>query len=311
MRDRQRGPAADDLADRERDPEQGDERERAGRRRENASQARQPVVAAAHRVPVEEGRERAAARPPTPATTSPVADAPHAACAFAASSVLRSSIAIVIGPTPPGTGVIRRGALGGRREGDVADQAGVGAVDADVDHRGALLDPVALDELGPPDRGDEHVGAAADRREVARARVAGGDGGVGGQQQRRDRLADEVRAADDDGLGALERDVVAAQQLHHAGRRARAQAGAALGQQPGGDRREAVDVLGRVDQLGQRGAVDLRRRRQLEQDARDRRVVVEALQQPLDLVVRARRAASRWSKPSMPTSAEAFCLPPT
>ena len=37
--------------------------------------------------------------------------------------------------------------------------------------------------------------------------MAGGDGRVGREQQRRDRLADEVGAADDDGLGALELDV--------------------------------------------------------------------------------------------------------
>ena len=59
----------------------------------------------------------------------------------AATSVLRSSIAIVIGPTPPGTGVIaprpRR-----RLEVDVADEAVVGPVDADVDHGRAGLDPV-------------------------------------------------------------------------------------------------------------------------------------------------------------------------
>ena len=53
-------------------------------------------------------------------------------------AVLRSSIAIVIGPTPPGTGVISRGALGGGVELDVADEAVVGAVDADVDHDRAL-----------------------------------------------------------------------------------------------------------------------------------------------------------------------------
>jgi methylenetetrahydrofolate dehydrogenase (NADP+) / methenyltetrahydrofolate cyclohydrolase len=64
--------------------------------------------------------------------------------------------------------------------------------------------------------------AAVCRREIARARVAGGDGGVGREQQRRDRLADEVGAADHDGLGALEPDVVAAQHLHHSGGRARA-----------------------------------------------------------------------------------------
>ena len=52
----------------------------------------------------------------------------------AALSVFTSSIAIVIGPTPPGTGVIAPGDLLGRLEVDVPDQALVGAVGADVDH---------------------------------------------------------------------------------------------------------------------------------------------------------------------------------
>jgi hypothetical protein len=116
--------------------------------------------------------------------------------------------------------------------------------------------------------------------------VARGDGRVGGEQQRRERLADQVRAPDHDGLGAPELDVVAAQQLHHARRCARAQARPPLGQQARGDRGEAVDVLARVDDLRQRGPVDLRRRRELEQDAGNRGIGVELAQQALDLVVR-------------------------
>ena len=150
------------------------------------------------------------------------------------------------------------------RSHDVAHRA------ADVDHRRAGLDPVALDQPRLPDGGDEHVGAAADGGEVAGARVADGDGGVGVQQQRGDRAADEVGAADDDRLGALEPDVVAAQQLHHPGRRAGAQPGPALDEQAGGDRRQPVDVLARRDLRGQARAVDLRRGRELEQDARTR-----------------------------------------
>ena len=54
---------------------------------------------------------------------------------------MRSSIAIVIGPTPRGTGVMQRRALGGGVEVDVADEPVVGPVDADVDHRRARLAP--------------------------------------------------------------------------------------------------------------------------------------------------------------------------
>ena len=72
----------------------------------------------------------------------------------------------------------------------------------------------------------------------------------------------------------------------HAARRARPQAREALDQQAGRDRRQPVDVLAGVDLRGQRRAVDLRRRRELEQDAVDRRVRVELVQQRADLVVR-------------------------
>ena len=82
---------------------------------------------------------------------------------------------------------------------------------------------------GTPDRGDEDVGPAADRGEVAGARVADGDGRVRGQQQARDRHADQLRAADDDRLGALQLDPLVAQQLHHPGRRAGDEARASRG----------------------------------------------------------------------------------
>ena len=50
------------------------------------------------------------------------------------STVFASSIAIVIGPTPPGTGVIAPATSRTASKSDVADEAVVGAVGADVDH---------------------------------------------------------------------------------------------------------------------------------------------------------------------------------
>ena len=61
--------------------------------------------------------------------------------AAAARSVFTSSIARVIGPTPPGTGVIAPRPLARGLEVHVADQAGVGAVGAHVDHDGSLAAP--------------------------------------------------------------------------------------------------------------------------------------------------------------------------
>ena len=86
-------------------------------------------------------------------------DRPHWSCIAgrhrrgAALTVLRSSIAIVIGPTPPGTGVIARARSARRLEVDVAHQPLVGAVHADVDHGRPLADHVAASR-----------GAAARRR---------------------------------------------------------------------------------------------------------------------------------------------------
>ena len=108
---------------------------------------------------------------------------------------------MVIGPTPPGTGVIAPATATARVEVDVADEpalpsGAVDAVDADVDHRRARLDPVALHHARPADRGDQDVGAAADRGEVAGARMRDRHRAAVAQQQLRHRLADDVRAAD-------------------------------------------------------------------------------------------------------------------
>ena len=58
---------------------------------------------------------------------------------------------------------------------------------------------------GAPDRGDEHVGAAADARRGRACASGRRHRRVGREQQLRHRLAEEVRAPDHDGLGALER----------------------------------------------------------------------------------------------------------
>ena len=140
---------------------------------------------------------------------------------------------------------------------------------------------------GPPDGGDQHVGAAADPGEVARARVAGRHGGVAGQQQRRDRLADEVRAADHDGLGALER---------------RRRGGAAAPSRPSGvhGRRPGRPLASRPAEIGVSPSTSLRGPissvsappstcggvGSWSRMPGHARVVVELAQQPLDLVVR-------------------------
>ena len=84
---------------------------------------------------------------------------------------------MVIGPTPPGTGRDRAGDFDRFVEGDVAEQLAraVGLLDAllaDVDHGRAGLQPVAADQLGPADGGDDDVGAR-ERRPAGRASANG------------------------------------------------------------------------------------------------------------------------------------------
>jgi len=110
----------------------------------------------------------------------------------AAATQFSSSIAIVIGPTPPGTGVIDPATLLGRKI-DVAGERPVGkTVHANVDHTCAGLDHLARDEPGAADGGDQNVGLARDRAELCRLRVAYRDGRVALQEQERERLADDI-----------------------------------------------------------------------------------------------------------------------
>ena len=191
-------------------------------------------------------------------------------------SVLRSSIAIVIGPTPPGTGVSSPAYVAHGVEVDVAAEALVEAVHADVDDRRAGLHRVGADQPWDADGSYQHVGAGADSRQVARARMADRDRRVALQQQVREWLADEVRAPHDHRLGALERDVVAVEQLDDPERGARPQSGRALQQAAGGDRRQRVDVLVGRDQRAQRRVVEASGQRALEQDPAARGVDVAA-----------------------------------
>ncbi len=78
-------------------------------------------------------------------------------------------------------------------------------VDADVDHRGARLDPVAAHHLRPADSGHDDVAEPGDRRQVLGARMGDGDGAIGAQQQLGDRLAHQVGSADHDRVAPTQR----------------------------------------------------------------------------------------------------------
>ena len=135
--------------------------------------------------------------------------------------------------------------------------------------------------ISPRDAGgdDEHVGAPAHLGEVPGAGVAGRHRGVPAEQQLGHRLADQRGPADDHGLRACAGDVVLVEQVHDAGRRA--------GRSPGRPcmRRPAFSVVNPSTSFsaGMRATqlvgVQVRRRRQLQQDPGDRRVGGELVEQ--------------------------------
>jgi hypothetical protein len=119
---------------------------------------------------------------------------------------------MVIGPTPPGTGVIAPATASASSNAICARHP----VDADVDYGRAGLDEVAPHHAGRADGGDQDVGVAADAPEVLGAGMGDGDGAIGGQQQGGHRLADDAGAADHHGVQARGRLHGLADQLHAA-----------------------------------------------------------------------------------------------
>jgi len=95
------------------------------------------------------------------------------------------------------------------------------------------------------------------------------------QEQLRDRLADEVRGTDDGRVEAAQRFAGGLQQPHHAERRAGAQAGKPERERAGAGRIEPVDVLVRRDARGDLDPVEVLGHRKLAEDAVDRGVLVE------------------------------------
>ena len=189
----------------------------------------------------------------------------------AETKVLRIRQAMVIGPTPPGTGVIAPATSLADSKSTSPTSALLGAVDADVDHRRAGLQPLARDHLGPADRGDDDIGAADDVGQVAGAAM-------------RDRYRAAFRSSSSAiGLPTmLERPITTAslpdevaelglEQLEAAQRRAGNEAVKPDREPAGVDRVEAVDVLVGGDPGNDLALVDLRRERELDEDAVDRR----------------------------------------
>src|SRR5262245_6808836 len=117
---------------------------------------------------------------------------------------------MVIGPTPPGTGVIAPATASSHlRDCHITASLrlavpGRNAVYADVDDSGARLDPIAAYHLRLANRREDYVPTAAHGSKVARLRMRNRRRRILHQQQLRERLADDVRAPDHDRFKACE-----------------------------------------------------------------------------------------------------------
>ena len=216
---------------------------------------------------------------------------------MAARTVFAISIAIVSGPTPPGTGVYAPETAyaagctspisvepfarnnSSRRVLPLKEAVELlarrQAVDADIQHRRARLHHVRRYESRTADRRNQDVRAAADRRQVARLRVADRHRRILGQQQHRRRLAHDVAAADDHRILSRDRQIAALQYLDQTRRRARRQRRLPGLQPPNIHRMKAVHILLRSHRLQQPLRIHLRRQRKLYQNAVD---IVAAVQ---------------------------------
>ncbi len=151
------------------------------------------------------------------------------------------------------------------------DALGLGGVGdhvlAHVDDGCAHANVVGSDHRGTAHGHNDDVGAADDFGKIFRFRVADGHGGIRMHQQEGHRLADDVAAAHDHGVGALDRDIAATENFHHAERRAGHQIRPASHQFTHVDRMKAVNVLFGDHPVENFLGVHLRGKRHLHQNA--------------------------------------------
>ena len=160
---------------------------------------------------------------------------------------------------------------------------------------------------GPADGGDDDVRPPDLRGEVGRARVADRDRRVRLEQQHRGRAADDLAAADHDGVLARRVDVVGGQELHAARRRRGDVERRAEIEVPRVHGVKAVDVLAGASRVRHARLVHVRGERQLHEDAVDLVVGVELFDEREHLRLR-RARVRRMSRASMPASVAALCF---
>ncbi len=111
--------------------------------------------------------------------------------------------------------------------------------------------------------------STAVRSDIVRLTVTNSDGRIFLEQKHRYRFADNVAAAQDDGVLSGDRQFAALQNLDHAGRGARDERRLSRLQLAHVDGMKAVHIFGRADRFEQQFGVHLRRQRQLDKDAVD------------------------------------------
>ena len=163
---------------------------------------------------------------------------------------MRISTAVVTGPTPPGTGVTSEatGSTAAVSTSPTMLPSGASFVPTSITTAPGRTWPAPIRCARPA----AATRTPARRRlllELARARVADGDRGVLGEEEHRERLADDDGAADDDRVGALERGPGVVEELDH-GLGGRRREGRQAGREPSEARRaRAVHVLRGRDPL--------------------------------------------------------------
>ena len=165
-------------------------------------------------------------------------------------------------------------------KGDIADQTGLAVfvlqpVDADIDHGSARFDPVAAYHFGLADGGIDKVGPGAQSREIARTGMRNRHRRIFIEQQLHQGTADQIGAADHDGVHAFQRRMHAFGEDDATKRRAWRERGKSAGQSPGVVGMQPVDVLGGIDGVDDRFGMQRFRQRQLHQNAVDARIAIE------------------------------------
>src|SRR5487761_973143 len=201
----------------------------------------------------------------------------------AASVTLASSIALVIGPTPPGTGASHPATSATPGSASPTSPASVLVMPTAMTAAPGLT----MSAVSTAGRDDDDVGAAGVRGQVLGAGVAERHGGVLGApgQQQPEGAADGDPAADDGDVRPGDRHVVAAHQLYDPARRAGQRSPLAEYQPAQVERVQAVGVLARIDPVQDPLRVDVVRQRQLDEIAGAGGIAVQLVDRSLHLLL--------------------------